>query len=141
FIALARREAARVRVPVFLLGPAETGWHRELAAALPEARFPLQDASIAPERAASPLFTIAVAQRLAAAVSNDSGAGHLIAAAGRPMVSLFGPTAPEKFAPAAPLLEIVRAQDFGGDAMDLIPLEAVAAALDRLLVAAQCRVL
>jgi hypothetical protein len=51
------------------------------------------------------------------------------------MVSLFGPTPPEKFAPAAPILQIVRAQDFGAEAMEMIPTEAVAAALDRLLAA------
>jgi ADP-heptose:LPS heptosyltransferase len=129
FLALAGREAARGRVPVFLLGPAEAEWAPTIRAALPTALLPLQ------EGAASPLFTIAVARRLAAAVANDSGTGHLVAAAGRPMVSLFGPTPPEKFAPAAPILQIVRAQDFGAEAMEMIPTEAVAAALDRLLAA------
>jgi ADP-heptose:LPS heptosyltransferase len=133
FIALARREAERGRVPVFLLGPAEADWSGELCEAVPGARFPLQDPTVPPEIAGSPLFTIAVARRLAVAVANDSGTGHLIAAAGRPMVSLFGPTPPAKFAPAAPVLEIVRAQDFGGEAMAAIPLDGVASALDRIL--------
>ena len=69
------------------------------------------------------------ADRLAAAVANDSGTGHLIAAAGTKLVSLFGPTRAAKFAPAAPRLEIVAAQDFGGEAMEAIPLDAVDAAL------------
>jgi ADP-heptose:LPS heptosyltransferase len=130
FVALARREAELGRVPVFLLGPAEADWAGELREAVPAARLPLQDPAVPPEIAGSPLFTVAVARRLAAAVANDSGTGHLIAAAGRPMVSLFGPTPPAKFAPAAPVLEVVRAQDFGGEAMAAIPVEAVAAALD-----------
>lgn len=133
FVALARREAERGRVPVFLLGPAEADWAGELREAVPETRLPLQDPAVPRDIAGSPLFTIAVARRLAVAVANDSGTGHLIAAAGRPMVSLFGPTPPAKFAPAAPVLEIVRAQDFGGEAMDAIPVNSVATALDRIL--------
>jgi ADP-heptose:LPS heptosyltransferase len=96
---------------------------------VPGARFPLQEGGGAP----SPLLTIAVAQRLVGGVANDSGTGHLIAAAGCPLVSLFGPTRAAKFAPAARRLEIVAAQEFGGDAMDAIPLHAVDEALGRLL--------
>jgi ADP-heptose:LPS heptosyltransferase len=133
FVALARGTLTSGRMPVFLLGPAEAAWLGELREALPAARFPLQEAALPAERAGSPLFTIAVARRLVAAVANDGGTGHLIAAAGRPMVSLFGPTPPEKFAPAAPIIEIVRAQDFGGLAMEAIPLDAARQALERLL--------
>jgi ADP-heptose:LPS heptosyltransferase len=132
FIALARREAANDRVPVFLLGPDETDWMDELRAAVPELRLPLQEEAVPAGFRLSPLFTIAVAHRLQLAVANDSGTGHLIALAGPPMVSLFGPTPPAKFAPAASRLEVVRAQDFGGEAMAVIPVESVAAALDRI---------
>src|SRR6202043_1773337 len=95
--------------------------------------FPLQQAEPDPD-AASPLLTLAVAQRLAAAIANDSGTGHLIAASGCPLVSLFGPTRADKFAPAARRLEIVDAQHFGASEMEAIPLDAAAAALERLLV-------
>ena len=132
FITLARREAVSGRVPVFLLGPEEAGWTDELRATVPELRLPLQDGALPAELRLSPLFTIAVARRLQLAVANDSGTGHLIAVAGRPMVSLFGPTPPAKFAPAALRLEVVRAQDFGGEEMTMIPVEGVAAALDRI---------
>jgi ADP-heptose:LPS heptosyltransferase len=98
---------------------------------MPAATFPLQEET----GEASPLLTMALAQRLAAAISNDSGTGHLLAAAGCPMVSLFGPTRAAKFAPAARRLEIVEAQGFGGEAMTAIPLAAVAAAIERLLTA------
>jgi ADP-heptose:LPS heptosyltransferase len=132
FVALAGAQIAAGRIPVFLLGPDEAGWHDALREAVPGALFPLQQT--APEaEAASPLLTLAVAQRLAAAVANDSGAGHLIAAAGCPLVSLFGPTRAEKFAPAARRLAIVEAQHFGASAMGAIPLDAVAAALERIL--------
>ncbi len=114
-------------VPVFILGPDERDW---VAACrdVPGAKLPLQDAAtrgLSP----SPILTIALAQRLAASVANDSGGGHMLAAGDRPLVSLFGPTDPAKFAPAARRLTVLRAQDFGGTAMDAIPPDAVRAAL------------
>lgn len=127
FIALAAQVRAGGAVPVFILGPAESEWADTVRAALPEARLPLQH-----EAQVSPMLTIALARRLTAAVSNDSGAGHLLAAADVPLVSLFGPTPADKFAPAARRLALLRAQDWGGETMDLIPYDAVAAALSGL---------
>jgi ADP-heptose:LPS heptosyltransferase len=132
FEALARAEIERGRAAVFLLGPDEAEWLPALRDAVPGARFPLQEGGAAVGDP-SPLLTIALAQRLAAGVANDSGTGHLIAAAGCPLVSLFGPTRAEKFAPAARRLELVEARSFGGDAMDAIPLAAVNAALERIV--------
>lgn len=131
FLALAQAQLRQGRVPVLLLGPDERGWVEEIKAALPDAKLPLQDQRIAADIAASPLYTMALGARLAVAVANDSGAGHLLAASGVPMVSLFGPTRAAKFAPAARRLELVEAQRFGGDAMDAIPLAAVADAVER----------
>jgi ADP-heptose:LPS heptosyltransferase len=132
YVALANAQPARGRVPVFILGPDEADWHAELAAAVPAARFPLQDAADQ-AIAATPLLTLALAQRLAAAVANDGGGGHILAESGVPLVSLWGPTAAAKAYPMARRLKLVTAQAFGGDAMDLIPVDAVAAALDTLL--------
>ncbi len=129
FAALARDQIAAGRAAVFLLGPDESDWLGALREAVPQALFPLQHT----DEAASPLLTLAVAQRLAAAVANDSGTGHLLAAAGCPLVSLFGPTRAEKFAPAARRLAIIDAQSFGASEMSAIPLDAVAAALERVL--------
>jgi ADP-heptose:LPS heptosyltransferase len=126
FLAVAGELAA---VPVFLLGPNETAWAEPIRAALPNALLPLQQA----EGRATPLLTIALARRLAAAVANDSGTGHMLAAADVALVSLFGPTPPEKFAPAATKMAIIRAQDWGGEAMELIPIRAVVGALEKLL--------
>ena len=66
-------------------------------------------------------------------VANDSGTGHMCAISGAPMVSLFGRTTPDKFMPMASRIVLVRAQDFGGREMNLIPLEAVAKAVDEML--------
>jgi ADP-heptose:LPS heptosyltransferase len=80
-----------------------------------------------------PLRAIAVAARCAAGVANDGGPGHMIAASGAPLLSLFGPTRPEKFRPVAARSAVLRAQEFGGAEMDRIPVPAVAAALETLL--------
>lgn len=113
-------------LPVFLIGPAERDWETGIRAALPNALLPLTDAD-------GPPLTMALGTRLEAAIANDSGTGHMLAAAGAPLLSLFGPTAPEKFAPAAKRLSTIRAQEFGADEMAAIPVEPVMAALKRLL--------
>ncbi len=116
-------------VPVFLLGPAEAGeWTATIRAALPCALLPLQQAS-----QLTPMLTIALGRRLAAAVANDSGTGHMLGAADIPLISLFGPTPAAKFAPLTRRALVLRAQDFGGEAMEAIPREAVEKALSQLL--------
>ncbi|MSP89864.1 MAG: lipopolysaccharide heptosyltransferase family protein [Alphaproteobacteria bacterium] len=123
-------------VPVFILGLDEKDWIAA-ASTVPKARLPLQDAA-AQGIAASPILTIALAQRLTASLANDSGGGHMLAAGDQPLVSLFGPTDPTKvaarpwrggFAPGARHFTVLRAQDFGTDEMAAIPVAAVVAAL------------
>lgn len=133
FIALAQLQAASGRVPVFILGPAEAGWDFKIRAAVPEAKFPLQDDEVGVRHGFAPELTIALANRMAVCVANDSGTGHMCAISGVPMVSLFGRTAPEKFTPMASRVAIVQAQDFGGRELELIPLEAVAKAVEAML--------
>jgi ADP-heptose:LPS heptosyltransferase len=113
--------------PVWFLGPDEQDLQTPLAAALPDALFPLADGHD------DPLTTVAIAHRLAVAVANDSGNGHLFAAADCPLVSLFGPTSAAKFAPMASRLEIVEARSFGGESMSAIPTGAVVDAVRRQL--------
>jgi ADP-heptose:LPS heptosyltransferase len=127
-LALALALLARGQRPVLILGPDEHPRHAALAAALPEACFPLQEARALGNPAAPPL-TIALAARCAAGVAGDCGGGHMLAAASIPLVSLFGPTDPAKFAPWTERLAILRAQEFGGDDMAAIPVDAVLAAL------------
>jgi ADP-heptose:LPS heptosyltransferase len=133
FIAVAKDQAAKGRVVVFILGPKEADWMAELAAAVPQALFPLQEAGMEAAHGFSPLFTIALSKQLAGALSNDSGAGHMLAIGGAPLVALYGTTVAEKFMPMTRRLAILRAADFGGREMAAIPLgpvlEAVEAAL------------
>jgi ADP-heptose:LPS heptosyltransferase len=76
---------------------------------------------------------MAIARRLAAAVANDSGIGHLLGIVGTPLVSLFGPTDPARWRPYTTTGLVIRAQQFGSDAMDAIPVEPVFAAVDKLI--------
>jgi len=128
FIAVATAQAGHGRVPVFLLGPGEAEWAEPIRAALPAALLPLQAAE-----QVTPLLTIALGRRMAVAIANDSGAGHMLAAADVPLLSLFGPTPAAKFAPAGLKTRVIRAQDHGGETMDFIPVEAVENALTGVL--------
>jgi ADP-heptose:LPS heptosyltransferase len=132
FIALARQQAARARIPVFLIGPAEGDWHSQLLQAVPQALFPEQQCvPAAPEETSGPSLVAALGERVSAAVANCSGTGHLLAAGGAPMVSLYGPTRPEKYAPFSRALICIKAQDFGSERVDAIPVSVVAAAVER----------
>ncbi len=126
FIRLAGEQAEKGRIPVFFLGPQEPEWMAQIRAQLPSSLFPLQQK----DNGFDPLYTIALAERMAASVSNDSGVGHMIALAGKPLVSLFGPTVPEKFMPMSAHLTIIEAKTFGGREMALIPYATVADALE-----------
>jgi ADP-heptose:LPS heptosyltransferase len=101
--------------------------HAELARSLPDARFPLQAAS-GEALAYEPFLTMALAQRACAALANDSGNAHILAAAGAQLVVLFGATSAEKFAPPGAHVRVVRADDYGDSLADL-PVQAVASAL------------
>ena len=127
FIALGSRLVDQDLVPVFLLGPEDTEWETSLRSELPGARLPLSEPGTALEL--EPLLTIALAERCAACVANDSGGGHLLAASGTPLVSLFGPTSPAKFAPRVPQLTVIEADDYGSRDMNAIPVEAVETAV------------
>ncbi len=131
FVALARTQVERGRVPVFLLGPEESGWHTPLHGAVPQALFPEQrNAAAAPGGIGGPCLVAALGEHLSVAVANCSGTGHLLAAGGAPMVSLYGPTRPEKYAPFARALICLKAQDYGSDRTRAIPLDAVQAAVE-----------
>lgn len=129
YVAVAHHVLAQGSVPVFLLGPEEAALQPGLAAQLPTALFPLQ----ASGGDADPLLTIALAGRLSAAIANDSGCGHLLAAGGARLVSLFGPTPAAKFAPLAARAIVIAAQDFGGATMAAIPVVPVLRALEEIL--------
>jgi ADP-heptose:LPS heptosyltransferase len=132
FVTLARQQVKRGRIPVFFIGPAERDWCAPLHEAVPEALFPEQqgDETI-PAEIRGPSLVAALAERVSAAVANCSGTGHLLAVGGAPMVSLYGPTRPEKYAPFSRALICIKAQDFGSERLEAIPVDVVASALER----------
>jgi ADP-heptose:LPS heptosyltransferase len=133
FIAAAVALAGKGYTPVFLIGPQERDWLATLRAAVPQALFPEAD-PVDPALGVGRLeFAIALGRRLTAVVANDSGVGHLMATLGTPLVSLFGPSDAKRWAPFGDPVIIVRAQEFGEDTIDAIPVEAVSGAVERLL--------
>ncbi len=132
FIEVGQWHAARGGTPVFFVGPDEAEWLPRLRSALPQAVFPEQAMA---ERLPgfSPLRPIALGRRLGAALSNDSGVGNMLAACDVPLLTLFGPTDPEKFAPLTRHGSLLSAQAFGGIDMAAIPTAAVVERLETLL--------
>ncbi len=130
FNELARALSARGHTPVLLLGPQEAAAREEARRQIPQA-IALDFTQITPKPAIGVFdAVIAIVERLAAVVANDSGLGHLAGAVGRPVVSLFGPTDPRRWAPMAPVRRVVRAQNYGGDDMNAIPVPPVLSAVE-----------
>src|SRR5262245_34636288 len=133
YMALATVLAAKGYTPAFLIGPQERDWLATLRAGVPQALFPEAE-PVDPALGVGRLeFVIALGRRLAATVANDSGIGHLMAAIGTPLVSLFGPSDAARWAPFGERVVIVRGKEFGGDTMEAIPVDAVSSAVDKLL--------
>ena len=133
FEKVAIMQAQKGRVPVFILGPQELSWYNELQATVPSAKFPLQDYGVWGSHAITLDHTLAIGKLLDVAVANDSGAGHMLAAADCPLISLFGPTSPEKLAPRVTHGIALRAQHFGAPQTRAITWEAVNEAVESLL--------
>jgi ADP-heptose:LPS heptosyltransferase len=132
YIALAQGLAAAGYRPVFLIGPQERDLLERLRGEAPFALYPEAEPPDPSLGLARLELAVALCRRLDAAVANDSGIGHLLGAIGTPLVSLFGPTDAARWAPFTDGGIIVRAQQFGGTAMDAVPVEAVLDAVERL---------
>ncbi|MCB9959816.1 MAG: glycosyltransferase family 9 protein [Rhodospirillaceae bacterium] len=126
FIALAQALAQAGLTPVFLIGPNESHMVPTITEALPEVLLIDGRKSPTEHSIGGPSFALAVAERFGAAVANCTGIGHLMANAGTPLVSLFGPTDPRRFLPWTLPIRFLRTQDFDGtEAMAAIPVDAV----------------
>jgi ADP-heptose:LPS heptosyltransferase len=118
--------------PVYILGLFE-GEHRgwiEVAAPgavivdLPEAR---SDPSY------MPWLVHAVAGRWVAAVAVEGGLGHLIATRGGCLLTLAGPTNPLRWHPVTQRWWVIRAQQFGSQEMQAIPVAAALRSVEEML--------
>lgn len=129
YIEVAKWVVTQGKHPVFFLGPNEIDWAETIRTAVPTALLPLQQTEDV-----TPWLTMALGPHLKAAVINDCGAAHMLAAEDTPLVALFGPTRPEKFAPDTTKLTILKAQSWNDSrAMAAIPTNAVITALGELL--------
>lgn len=129
FLDLACEQRERGRTPVFFIGPDEKAWLPQIRERAPDALVP--EAEDAARDHGGPLLCLALAQRLAAAVANDSGIGHVLSFAGAPLVTLFGHTSEEKFVEQPARRVIVRAADHGGRDVTVIPAAAVSRAVEQ----------
>ncbi|MCL2505014.1 MAG: lipopolysaccharide heptosyltransferase family protein [Alphaproteobacteria bacterium] len=130
-IELAKKLYETGHMPVFILGPAEYEWEELLKQAVPFAKFPLQET----QRESSIFLTAAISSRLDAAVTNDCGTAHILAAgivqekesAPLPIITLFGKTNAKKNAPFTKRAIVITASDFvkGSKNIDDIPFNAV----------------
>lgn len=101
YVELARIQAGQGRTPVIFLGPDEAGWEKSFGG-IEGVRFPGAENRAAKSAIPSdPTLVVALASRLSAAVTNCCGSGHMFALGSAPLVSLFGPTNYQKFAPFA----------------------------------------
>lgn len=129
----ARAEAAGYR-PAFFFGPDEQADLDQARAAAPWALYPEFDRSDAYRDVRGPVLVIALAGRLAAAVANDAGPGHMLAAGGAPLLSLQRTHwLASKFKPSAPRLSLLVAEDFGQGGMQAIPVDDAWRALQALI--------
>lgn len=132
YVNIARVLDENGNVPVFLLGPPEHHWHEPIAAAVPTARFPMQHPSVEALHGA-PHLGIALTERLGVTLANDGAFAHIAAAGGTPVVGLYGPTDPALVGPIATRFTALRAQDYGGADMTLIPAAPVLQAIQQML--------
>lgn len=123
FEALIRSVADRFSGLVLLGGPDDRGRCARLAADAP-----LPVANLAGET--SLLEAAAVLEGCTAFVGNDSGLGHLAAAAGTPTLTLFGPGRPERYHPWGENTRWLRADE---TRIDRLEAETVAKALREML--------
>jgi ADP-heptose:LPS heptosyltransferase len=128
FVSLAQKLEQIGTQPMFILGPAELEWKKDIKRLMPHAIFPLQNTS-----ENSVYLTIALGALADINVANDGGVGHILASSNQPTLSMWGPTDPLKSTPNGKNVFVIKSQDFGGNQMTDIPVEAVYAKILSLL--------
>ena len=94
FIELAKKIQIMKKIPVFFLEKTNNEIANKIKLEVPLALFPEHKSTMS-----SPALVTALSSRLEKAISIDNGVMHMIGLANIPMIVLFGPTNPEKFAP------------------------------------------
>ena len=94
FTALANKISSQNKIPVFFIEKDRVDLIEKIKNQVPSAIFPEFNSKLS-----SPALVTALASRLNTAISIDNGVMHMMALANIPMIVLFGPTDPSKFAP------------------------------------------
>ena len=94
FISLANKSLIKNKIPVFFIEKNQEHIIEKIKNQVPGALFPETKSELS-----CPALVTALSSRLDQAVSIDNGVMHMMALANIPMIVLFGPTSPEKFAP------------------------------------------
>lgn len=132
YAALANLLVDRGKAAVFLIGPDEHKQLSELRARCPNAYFSgLVDEATKPEML--PWLFLALGERVRAAVTNESGLGHLLSAVDTPLLTLIGPTPSARWKPLSTGAQQLEAASFGPPCMESISVDAAISGLDRLL--------
>ena len=82
------------KIPVFFIEKKNTELKNKINSLLPNALFPEHESEIG-----CPALVVCLGKRLDFAISIDNGVMHMLSLSKVPMITLFGPTDPEKFAP------------------------------------------
>ena len=82
------------KIPVFLIEKKNVELKKKISNLLPEALFPEHETNII-----SPALVTCLGTRLEFAITIDNGVMHMLSLAKVPIISLFGPTDSDKFAP------------------------------------------
>tara|TARA_Y100000389_G_C17458552_1_gene519893 strand:+ start:150 stop:1118 length:969 start_codon:yes stop_codon:yes gene_type:complete len=121
FIELSKKIKIRQKVPVFFIERNEIDLINKIKSEVSDALFP----ELNLEKSCPALVT-ALAQRLEKAISIDNGVMHMMSLAKIPMVILFGPTNPKKFAPNNNNIKIIDSNvNYNTDDLSKITVEEV----------------
>ncbi len=102
FIHLAAKISNQNKTPVFFIKKEDKELIKKIKDRLPHALFPEFHSNIS-----CPALVTALGSRLEMVITIDNGIMHMLSLANIPMIALFGPTDPEKFAPKVDYIKIL----------------------------------
>jgi ADP-heptose:LPS heptosyltransferase len=121
FISLANKVLIKNKIPVFFIEKNQEHIIEKIKNQVPSAIFPEIHSELS-----CPALVTALSMRLSQAVSIDNGIMHMMGLANIPMIVLFGPTNPEKFAPKNSFTKVLDSKKvYGTNDIEAISVEEV----------------
>ena len=121
FISLANKSLIKDKIPVFFIEKNQESIIEKIKNQVPSAIFPEIHSKLS-----CPALVTALSMRLSQAVSIDNGIMHMMGLANIPMIVLFGPTNPEKFAPKNSFTKVLDSKKvYGTNDIEAISVEEV----------------